>query len=144
MIRRPPRSTRTDTLFPYTTLFRSARRGVLNRQQSSAAPFAAEAKALSEAQDAEQERRDPSDHLISGQEGDGQGRFSHQHERCNKSGVPAYAIAEMTKDARTQRAGATGEGQRSEQRRVGKEWVSTCRTRGTQHKEKQQYIPYKN
>src|SRR3546814_1497173 len=33
MIRRPPRSTRTDTLFPYTTLFRShdrpaARQGV--------------------------------------------------------------------------------------------------------------------
>src|SRR3546814_12270305 len=29
MIRRPPRSTRTDTLFPYTTLFRSSflRRG---------------------------------------------------------------------------------------------------------------------
>src|SRR3546814_16408817 len=26
MIRRPPRSTRTDTLFPYTTLFRSAAR----------------------------------------------------------------------------------------------------------------------
>src|SRR3546814_7442513 len=25
MIRRPPRSTRTDTLFPYTTLFRSSR-----------------------------------------------------------------------------------------------------------------------
>src|SRR3546814_8957077 len=25
MIRRPPRSTRTDTLFPYTTLFRSER-----------------------------------------------------------------------------------------------------------------------
>src|SRR3546814_2183958 len=30
MIRRPPRSTRTDTLFPYTTLFRSSTRsGVL-------------------------------------------------------------------------------------------------------------------
>src|SRR3546814_1426159 len=35
MIRRPPRSTRTDTLFPYTTLFRSSlapaprRRGLL-------------------------------------------------------------------------------------------------------------------
>src|SRR3546814_19517988 len=27
MIRRPPRSTRTDTLFPYTTLFRSVRPG---------------------------------------------------------------------------------------------------------------------
>src|SRR3546814_19864763 len=35
MIRRPPRSTRTDTLFPYTSLFRSqavdARRGVSHR-----------------------------------------------------------------------------------------------------------------
>src|SRR3546814_1200330 len=28
MIRGPPRSTRTDTLFPYTTLFRSARVGL--------------------------------------------------------------------------------------------------------------------
>src|SRR3546814_1512910 len=28
MIRRPPRSTRTDTLFPYTTLFRSHKAGV--------------------------------------------------------------------------------------------------------------------
>src|SRR3546814_2191950 len=27
MIRRPPRSTRTDPLFPYPTLFRSARKG---------------------------------------------------------------------------------------------------------------------
>src|SRR3546814_14372083 len=27
MIRRPPRSTRTDTLFPYTTLFRSGEHG---------------------------------------------------------------------------------------------------------------------
>src|SRR3546814_4795795 len=27
MLRRPPRSTRTDTLFPYTTLFRSLVRG---------------------------------------------------------------------------------------------------------------------
>src|SRR3546814_4553549 len=33
MIRRPPRSTRTDTLFPYTTLFRSQcfRLGLSNR-----------------------------------------------------------------------------------------------------------------
>src|SRR3546814_14028970 len=28
MIRRPPRSTRTDTLFPYTTLFRSGNKPV--------------------------------------------------------------------------------------------------------------------
>src|SRR3546814_11845190 len=35
MIRRPPRSTRTDTLFPYTTLFRSQDRvlsGILRHQ----------------------------------------------------------------------------------------------------------------
>src|SRR3546814_5066905 len=30
MIRRPPRSTRTDTLFPYTTLFRSGHPSVLD------------------------------------------------------------------------------------------------------------------
>src|SRR3546814_6076869 len=32
MIRRPPRSTRTDTLFPYTTLFRSRRIAALVRR----------------------------------------------------------------------------------------------------------------
>src|SRR3546814_6771622 len=38
MIRRPPRSTRTNTLFPYTTLFRSRRglREVLLRQRGGA------------------------------------------------------------------------------------------------------------
>src|SRR3546814_10071133 len=32
MIRRPPRSTRTDTLFPYTTLFRSHDRETVGRE----------------------------------------------------------------------------------------------------------------
>src|SRR3546814_1697822 len=36
MIRRPPRSTRTDTLFPYTTLFRSPGRGSAGGQELSA------------------------------------------------------------------------------------------------------------
>src|SRR3546814_11972471 len=31
MLRQPPRSTRTDTLFPYTTLFRHLRRKILPR-----------------------------------------------------------------------------------------------------------------
>src|SRR3546814_4668027 len=35
MIRRPPRSTRTDTLFPYTTLFRSHHQG---RDHTPSAP----------------------------------------------------------------------------------------------------------
>src|SRR3546814_2209893 len=41
MIRRPPRSTRTDTLFPYTTLFRSVR-------AAFAANFASPGEALRE------------------------------------------------------------------------------------------------
>src|SRR3546814_14444824 len=48
MIRRPPRSTRTDTLFPYTTLFRSGARlrlgyhgatGALTRRWALTPPF---------------------------------------------------------------------------------------------------------
>src|SRR3546814_8904782 len=35
MIRRPPRSTRTDTLFPYTTLFRSPRSRPTTRKTTS-------------------------------------------------------------------------------------------------------------
>src|SRR3546814_16514479 len=38
MIRRPPRSTRTDTLFPYTTLFRS---GLVARAKDGATPVVA-------------------------------------------------------------------------------------------------------
>src|SRR3546814_19975112 len=39
MIRRPPRSTRTDTLFPYTTLFRSLRDTADPRDRSASAFF---------------------------------------------------------------------------------------------------------
>src|SRR3546814_19871194 len=40
MIRRPPRSTRTDTLFPYTTLFRSAVQGFRQRGRPQVAEVA--------------------------------------------------------------------------------------------------------
>src|SRR3546814_4694529 len=43
MIRRPPRSTRTDTLFPYTTLFRSRIVGIntaITRADDGDSPFA--------------------------------------------------------------------------------------------------------
>src|SRR3546814_6032258 len=52
MIRRPPRSTRTDTPFPYTTLFRSARArsspGIVRRKPDDgrAAAIAATAPSL--------------------------------------------------------------------------------------------------
>src|SRR3546814_18573668 len=41
MIRRPPRSTRTDTLFPYTTLFRSPVVAVETHTHGSACALAA-------------------------------------------------------------------------------------------------------
>src|SRR3546814_16035618 len=40
MIRRPPRSTRTDTLFPYTTLFRSGPESSADRPGRGAQPRA--------------------------------------------------------------------------------------------------------
>src|SRR3546814_16265315 len=46
MIRRPPRSTRTDTLFPYTTLFRSL--DMLGSQAALALDALAQAEALHE------------------------------------------------------------------------------------------------
>src|SRR3546814_10347504 len=45
MIRRPPRSTRTDTLFPYTTLFRSDRRSRTLPRRLSARIFRRDAPA---------------------------------------------------------------------------------------------------
>src|SRR3546814_13231756 len=44
MIRRPPRSTRTDTLFPYTTLFRSKHQLRLRHQCDVSAVFDADAR----------------------------------------------------------------------------------------------------
>src|SRR3546814_7632299 len=39
MIRRPPRSTRTDTLFPYTTLFRSFAAALYPEQEKMGGPM---------------------------------------------------------------------------------------------------------
>src|SRR3546814_14307149 len=54
MIRRPPRSTRTDTLFPYTTLFRS---GGLARNPSELIRQPAAEKPLVGATDVRDDRR---------------------------------------------------------------------------------------
>src|SRR3546814_2205665 len=43
MIRRPPRSTRTDTLFPYTTLFRSESTPAVATAAAAIAPAVTEA-----------------------------------------------------------------------------------------------------
>src|SRR3546814_6693271 len=54
MIRRPPRSTRTDTLFPYTTLFRSQRDGAERHREDAAE----EQQVLREAEDPRRKRGD--------------------------------------------------------------------------------------
>src|SRR3546814_10537504 len=49
MIRRPPRSTRTDTLFPYTTLFRSQVNGIVRAYLAEARALGATDKEISTA-----------------------------------------------------------------------------------------------
>src|SRR3546814_6473967 len=49
MIRRPPRSTRTDTLFPYTTLFRSVMGGNAAEAHPCGFKWVTEAKAHNKA-----------------------------------------------------------------------------------------------
>src|SRR3546814_13538653 len=113
MIRRPPRATRTDTLFPYTTLFRSPAFApiLLDIAQSPGVAIAAQHRA----------------HLIErgkaflGKErrpGRSQPRPDHQ------SRVDQILIGDLVDTERRRVAGG-----RSEERRVGKEWVRTGRSR---------------
>src|SRR3546814_2440330 len=46
MIRRPPRSTRTDTLLPYTTLFRSHDRGIHTLERPGIAELLGQARVV--------------------------------------------------------------------------------------------------
>src|SRR3546814_14588090 len=97
MIRRPPRSTRTDTLFPYTTLFRSLH-GDLGAGKSTLA------RAWLRALGVEGPIRSPTYTLV---------------ERYPVPGGEALHLD-------LYRIGGAG---RSAERRVGKECVSTCRSR---------------
>src|SRR3546814_13487303 len=117
MIRRPPRSTRTDTLFPYTTLFRSddpdayvptghQLKAWLFGGQSIAARFAL--FDLGEFKGATVADLFGDDRYFA----DADAFWTAQNE----------AIA-------ARRAAYLEEGWRSEERRVGKECVSTCRSR---------------
>src|SRR3546814_11235856 len=58
MIRRPPRSTRTDTLFPYTTLFRSARNSKFIDDAGQSALFFGCRKGSADPEDSRRQRRD--------------------------------------------------------------------------------------
>src|SRR3546814_11923546 len=117
MIRRPPRSTRTDTLFPYTTLFRSDQGITLFPQDGSGITSPDQILVTSAAveesiPDVQAGRRLGLRHLTRPQ-----------------------LLAELVNAAPTSIAvgGTSGKstvtGLRSEERRVGKAGVSTCRVR---------------
>src|SRR3546814_19236563 len=97
MIRRPPRSTRTDTLFPYTTLFRS------HVDDRTAAAFDHVRDLVLHAQELADEIdvEDAAKHRL----------IPRRIIRVGDAGIVECTI------------------KRSEERRVGKEGVSTCRSR---------------
>src|SRR3546814_12753220 len=114
MIRRPPRSTRTDTLFPYTTLFRSHARGQHQPEQRERQEhLPAEAHELVVAI-AREGRADPKE------AGQHQGDLDKQPDRPRNPGKGREVERRQPADA---------EQDRSEERRVGKECVSKLRYR---------------
>src|SRR3546814_14470690 len=119
MLRRPPRSTRTDTLLPYTTLFRSnVPAGSLERlaRQCRVSPSAA---AVSVAQDRIREKA-----FIQSM-GVEVASYAPVLSMDDIDSAPDSLFPGILKAARL---GYDGKG-RSEERRVGKECVSPCSTR---------------
>src|SRR3546814_17527326 len=118
MIRRPPRSTRIDTLFPYTTLFRSAR----PQHAARAAPGPAQRPVGT--------GRAVMDFGLSQE----QQMLAESVTRLLRELCPldeVRPVAEGASAVRAQTQAALAErGLRSEERRGGKECVSTCRYLG--------------
>src|SRR3546814_12009834 len=116
MIRRPPRSTPTDTLFPYTTLFRSAIAGLAADTTESNVDFPAFGKPTN-----------PTSASI----------FNSRIFQTSCPGSPgcAYRGDWFTEDLKCQFPSpplppevSTSVCPRSDERRVGKECVSTCQS----------------
>src|SRR3546814_14664207 len=104
MIRRPPRSTRTDTLFPYTTLFRSGQAD----------------QAITLLKDALKQAPDNASIL------DSLGWVLWSSGTDRAVGRDYLAKAHRLAPGS---AAIKSHWERSEERRVGKECVSTCRSR---------------
>src|SRR3546814_14206674 len=115
MIRRPPRSTRTDTLLPYTTLFRSLKGGRQHHER--------------QIRDKEQAKHDGK-HRVGNSAFPGQGKNTASMPD-GKVNTPRQSKAE---DRDQSRYRSLIRQQRSEERRVGKECVSTCRSRWSPYK----------
>src|SRR3546814_11041903 len=116
MIRRPPRSTRTDTLFPYTTLFRSSTRP--RHDQSDRFEVAVH--------HAHSYRASTAVGDIQATSGD-----SFRFETGAGLETPLAWEAGNWRESSSQTLATSNP--RSEERRVGKECVSTCRSRWSQY-----------
>src|SRR3546814_16559826 len=126
MIRRPPRSTRTDTLFPYTTLFRSA---WLDEDRRHLGAYA-RARAVFVHFDRARALGVQSGPVAGGPAG----RRPQRRRLLWAAGMAAClcVVATLQLLGAGHHATATGEilrVPRSEERRVGQECVSTCRSR---------------
>src|SRR3546814_20349964 len=115
MIRRPPRSTRTDTLFPYPTLFRSIRGRVKSQMEKSQREYY-----LNEQMKAIQKE------LGDGE--DGPNEVEELQKKIEAAGMPKPVLAKARQEFGKLRQMSP---MRSEERRVGKGCVSTCRSRGS-------------
>src|SRR3546814_17950872 len=127
MIRRPPRSTRTDTLFPYTTLFRSIRFGPSDSRSAVCRPDQVRHWVFGGS------RRNDLSWLR------GCGTTEENLLGCISGGTARILAASPSSAVRQQEDNSWPSGKglmlldarlsRSEERRVGKEWVRTCRHR---------------
>src|SRR3546814_20849488 len=122
MIRRPPRSTRTDTLFPYTTLFRSIGSQRAYPTAYELPEYVDESGNGDGAKSFDSENRD--------QMFDEAARLVVRHQQGSTSLIQRKLKLGYNRAGRIidqlEAAGIVG---RSEERRVGKECVSTCRSR---------------
>src|SRR3546814_19239106 len=138
MIRRPPRSTRTDTLFPYTTLLRSLQSDisaalieqtatlVLLPNPNASREDYVEGLKLTDAEYQVVKSLDERSRCFLVKQG-------HASSVCqlNLSGMDdALAVISASTDNIEVMHGVLVE-KRPEERGVGKEWVRTCRARGT-------------
>src|SRR3546814_15472874 len=128
MIRRPPRSTRTDTLFPYPTLFRS-RQAAARQRAEPLRPLAPRLHAAPHRRSLRLSRRQ----LAAAWSGAAAARFPMKNLRTGRTRMIARRITGLFAASLVVLGLAVPVAaepvKRSEERRVGKECVRTCRSR---------------
>src|SRR3546814_19896002 len=121
MIRRPPRSTLTDTLFPDTTLFRHERAAARRWRRRCPTPL------RSPGPRARSGRRSRDEHLA------GLGEDHDKLLEVEQLGLVGRHLGLVLVGGEQGAEVVVGlvppKGHRSEERRGGKEWVRTCRSR---------------